>query len=69
MARTRHTLLVPGNEEAWASINRDERRAAAPPADTPVETLLRSGLALSEQAFLLLNAIERPDDSASAPRA
>lgn len=69
MASTRHTLLAPGNERAWARINEEERHAATPPADTPVEALLRSGIALSEQAFMLLNAIERTDDGRSASRA
>ena len=69
MDPTRHTLLTPGNERAWARINEEERRLAAPPPDTPVEALLRSGMALCEQAFMLVNAIERTDDGRSAPRA
>lgn len=69
MASTRRTLLAPGNERAWARINEEERLRSTPAADTPVEALLRSGMALSEQAFSLLNAIERTDDGRSAPRA
>lgn len=69
MASPTRTLLTPGNEEAWAQIDRAERHAAVPPADAPVETLLRSGMALSEQAFALLNAIERSDGRRSAQRA
>jgi hypothetical protein len=69
MDARRHTLLAPGHEARWAQINEEERRGAVPPADTPVEELLRSGMALSQQAFALLNAIERPDAGRSAPRA
>jgi hypothetical protein len=69
MATPRDTLLRPGQEQAWAQINLEERRSAAPPPDTPVESLLRAGMALSEQAFLLLNAIERPDGERSPSRA
>jgi hypothetical protein len=67
MDTRRQTLLAPGHEAAWASINDEERRGAIPAADTPVETLLRSGMALSEQAFALLNAIERHDAGGSPP--
>jgi hypothetical protein len=65
----RHTLLAPGHEAQWAAINAEERRSAVPPANTPVEALLRAGMALSQQAFTLLNAIERPDDRGPASRA
>jgi hypothetical protein len=67
MGKPRHTLLAPGHEGTWARINDEDRRRAIPPADTPVETLLRSGMALSQQAFALLNAIERPDADGPAP--
>jgi hypothetical protein len=63
------TLLATGHEATWARINDEERRSAIPAANTPVETLLRSGMALSEQAFALLNAIERPDADGPASRA
>jgi hypothetical protein len=69
VASTRHTLLAPGNEQAWARINQEERRLAVPPPNTPVETLLRTGIALCEQAFMLVNAVERTDDGRSASRA
>jgi len=68
MDTLRHTLLTPGHEATWARINDEERRAAIPPADTSVEALLRSGMALSEQAFALLNAIDRPDGGRPASR-
>jgi hypothetical protein len=69
METPRDTLLTPGHEAAWAQINEEERRGAVPPADTPVEALLRSGIALSAQAYALLNAIERPDADRPAQRA
>jgi hypothetical protein len=69
MARQPRTLLAPGNEAAWARINEEERRSLWPPADTPVATLLRQGMALSQQAILLLNAIEPADEDRSAPAA
>ena len=54
-------MLEPGHEQTWDRINSEHQRAAVPPPGTPVETLLRTGMMLSEQAFMLLNAIERPD--------
>jgi hypothetical protein len=63
------TLLAPGNEAAWTRINEEERRVLQPPADTPVATLLRQGMALSRQAILLYNAIEPSDEDRSAPSA
>jgi hypothetical protein len=68
MDTPRPTLLTPGHESMWARINDEERRSAIPAANTPVEVLLRSGMALSEQAFALLNAIERPDAAGPASR-
>jgi hypothetical protein len=69
MDRPTHTLLAPGNEEAWTRINAAQRRDLTPAPGTPVETLLRQGVALSEQAILLLSAIDRTDDGRPAPSA
>ena len=69
MTRQTRTLLAPGNEAAWARINEEERRSLQPPANTPVATLLRQGMALSEQAILLLNAIEPADEDRPAASA
>lgn len=60
MDKPRPTLLVPGHEATWARINDEDRQRAIPAVNTPIETLLRSGMALTEQASVLLNAIERP---------
>lgn len=69
MARQTRTLLAPGNEEAWARINEEERRGLEPPPDTPIETLLRHGMALSEQAMLLLASVGRADEDRPASTA
>jgi hypothetical protein len=69
MDTQRPTLLAPGHEATWERINAEERRSAIPAEGTPVEALLRSGMALSEQAFALLNAIERPDAGGPTSRA
>jgi hypothetical protein len=69
MDRPTHTLLAPGNEEAWAQINAARRRDLTPAPGTPIETLLRQGVALSEQAILLLGAIDRADDDRPAASA
>jgi hypothetical protein len=56
------TLLTPGHEAEWMRINQEERRALTPAPDTPVEELLRRGMAICRQAGLLLNAVERVGD-------
>jgi mannose/cellobiose epimerase-like protein (N-acyl-D-glucosamine 2-epimerase family) len=63
---TRATLLEPGHETEWAVLNEEKRRTLTPPPDTPVEELLRHGIALSRQAFLLLRAVERAANERSA---
>jgi hypothetical protein len=67
MDRPTHTLLAPGNEEAWTHINAAQRRDLTPAPETPVETLLQQGVALSEQAILLLRAVDRADEGRPAP--
>jgi len=60
------TLLEPGHEAEWAVLNEEKRRALTPPADTPVEELLRQGQHLSRQAFMLLRAVERAENERTA---
>jgi hypothetical protein len=64
--RPRKTLLEPGHEAEWAELNEEKRRALTPPADTPVEELLRQGQHLSRQAFMLLRAVERAKNERAA---
>ena len=59
MSTRPRTLLEPGHEAEWAELNEEKRRALTPPADTPVEELLRQGQHLSAQAAGLLRAVER----------
>jgi hypothetical protein len=61
-------LLEPGHEAEWAALNEEKRRALTPPADTPVEVLLRQGQHLSRQAWLLLRAVERAKHDRTAVR-
>lgn len=58
------TLLEPGHEAEWHSLNAEKREALRPPPDTPVAELLRRGQHLSAQASALLRAVERADGSA-----
>jgi hypothetical protein len=55
-------LLTPGHEAEWVRINQEEYRALTPAPDTPVEELLRRGMAICRQAGLLLDAVERVGD-------
>jgi hypothetical protein len=57
------TLLEPGHEAEWASLDQEKRDALRPPPDTPVAELLRRGQHLSAQAGALLRAVERADGS------
>jgi hypothetical protein len=66
MSTRPRTLLEPGHEAEWAELNREKRRALTPPADTPVEELLRQGQHLSGQAFKLLRAVERAENERTA---
>jgi hypothetical protein len=52
-------LLSVGHEAEWAVINEEKRRALMPPANTPIEELLRRGQHLSAQAAWLLRAVEQ----------
>ncbi|MBA2505300.1 MAG: hypothetical protein H0V29_05060 [Thermoleophilaceae bacterium] len=53
------TLLHPHAAPEWAAINAEKREILIPPPETPVEDLLRAGQQVSEQATLLIQAIER----------
>lgn len=64
MEPSARTLLEPGHDDAWARLNSEKRQLLTPPADTPVEELLRRGQHLSAQAAGLLRAIERADGNA-----
>jgi hypothetical protein len=55
------SLLRPGAPE-WRALDDEKHRLLTPPPGTPVEELLRAGQQLSEQAALLLGAIERPGE-------
>jgi hypothetical protein len=57
-------LLSVGHEAEWALLNEEKRRVLTPPADTPIEELLRRGQHLSAQAAWLLRAVEQADDRA-----
>jgi hypothetical protein len=63
--REPRSLLRPDAPE-WAALNREKRGLLTPPADTPVEELLRQGQQLSEQAALLVEAVERADERGRA---
>jgi hypothetical protein len=52
-------LLEPGHEAEWERLNAEKRRFLTPPADTPINELLRRGQRLSAQAAALLRAVER----------
>jgi hypothetical protein len=58
--RRSRTLLRP-NAPEWGALNEQKRSLLTPPADTPIEDLLRSGQRVSEQAALLRRAIEKSD--------
>jgi hypothetical protein len=58
--RKSRTLLRRDAPE-WAALNEQKRSLLTPPADTPIEELLRSGQRISEQAALLRRAIEKSD--------
>lgn len=55
------SLLRPDAPE-WAALGREKRALLTPPADTPVEELLRQGQQLSEQAAMLVEAVDRADE-------
>jgi hypothetical protein len=57
-------LLSVGHEAEWAKLNEEKRRTLTPPADTPIEELLRRGQHLSAQAAWLLRAVEQANDHA-----
>jgi hypothetical protein len=62
--RTRSkTLLEPGHEVEWSTLDDEKRRALTPPADASVAELLWRGQRLSAQAGGLLRAVERADGS------
>lgn len=64
-SRDRSTpLLSVGHEAEWAILNEEKRRTLTPPADTPVEELLRRGQHLSAQAAWLLRAVEQANGRA-----
>jgi hypothetical protein len=58
--------LLRANAPEWAALNEEKRRLLTPAPDTPVEQLLRQGQQLSEQAALLLRAVERADGRAGS---
>jgi hypothetical protein len=53
------TLLEPGHQAEWATLNEEKRHALTPPSGTAVSELLRRGQHLSAQAAGLLRAVER----------
>jgi hypothetical protein len=59
--REPRSLLRPDAPE-WTALNREKRALVALPPGTPVEELLRQGQQLSEQAALLVEAVERADE-------
>jgi hypothetical protein len=60
------TLLEPGHEAEWASLDAEKREALTPSPDIPVSELLRRGQHLSAQAGALLRAVERADGRAGS---
>jgi hypothetical protein len=68
MTDRRSRTLLRRDAPGWAALNEQKRSLLTPPADTPIVALLQSGQRISEQATLLLRAIEKSDgrDSASS---